>query len=157
LMRDPVTHRSTCSCAGHKWAWPASESTGWSDRFSQVVVKMQRTPARKGPRRGRSALVCFSVGWLARTPSITAGTKEEQQIRVMTEFGIERGRTRVEEEVIRVEVLICFNWFGCPQSTVTPCIYRVVRSCPSRSCQIYLWKFKSDQICSYRSDRCESI
>jgi uncharacterized protein (DUF433 family) len=41
--------------------------------------------------------------------------KEEQQIRVRTKFGVERGRTRVEGERIRVEeVLICFNWVGCP-------------------------------------------
>jgi hypothetical protein len=36
-------------------------------------------------------------------PSITAGTKEEHQIRVRTEFGVERGRTRIEGERIRVE------------------------------------------------------
>jgi hypothetical protein len=59
--------------------------------------------------------VCSSVDRPARTPSITAGTKEEQQIRVRTEFGIERGRTRVEGERIRVgEVLVCFDWVGCP-------------------------------------------
>jgi hypothetical protein len=50
------------------------------------------------------------------------------------------------------EVLVCFDWIGSPQSTVTPCIYRVGMSWPSRTRQIYLWKFKSDQICSYRSD-----
>jgi hypothetical protein len=59
--------------------------------------------------------VCSSVGRPARTPSITAEMKEEQQIRVRTKFGVERGRTRVEGERIRVEeVLICFNWVGCP-------------------------------------------
>jgi hypothetical protein len=80
--------------------------------------------------------------------------KEEQQIRVRTEFGVERGRTRVEGEIIRVgEVLVCFDWVGFPQSAMAPCIYRVGRSCPSRTYQIYLWKFKSDQICSYQFDR----
>jgi hypothetical protein len=34
--------------------------------------------------------VCSSIGKLARTPSITVGTKEEQQIRVIAEFGVER-------------------------------------------------------------------
>jgi uncharacterized protein (DUF433 family) len=52
--------------------------------------------------------------------------KEEQQVRVSTEFGVERGRTRVVGERIRVEeVLLYFNWIGCPQSTMAPCIYRV--------------------------------
>jgi hypothetical protein len=98
--------------------------------------------------------VCSSVGRPARTPSITAGMKEEHQIRVRTEFGIEIGRTRVEKDRIGVgEVLVCFDWVGCPQSAVTPCIYRVGRSCPSGTHQIYLWKFKSDQICLDRSDR----
>jgi hypothetical protein len=39
--------------------------------------------------------VCSSVDRLVRTPSITAGTKEKQQIRVRTKFGVERGRTWV--------------------------------------------------------------
>jgi hypothetical protein len=38
----------------------------------------------------------------ARTPSITAGAKEEQQIRVRTEFGVERGTIRVEKDRTRV-------------------------------------------------------
>jgi hypothetical protein len=89
--------------------------------------------------------MCSSVGRLVRTPSITTGIKEEWQIRVRTEFGVERGRTRVEGERIRVgEVLVYFDWVGCPQSAVAPCIYRVGRSCPSRTHQIYLWKFKLD-------------
>jgi hypothetical protein len=41
--------------------------------------------------------VCSSIGKQARTPSITTRTKEEQQIRVWIEFGVERGRTRVGE------------------------------------------------------------
>jgi hypothetical protein len=41
-------------------------------------------------------LVCSSVRRLARTSSIAARTKEEQQIRVMIEFGVERNSTRVE-------------------------------------------------------------
>jgi hypothetical protein len=54
--------------------------------------------------------VCSSVGRPARTSSIATGTKEEQQIRVETEFGLERGKTRVEGERIRVgEVLIVLN------------------------------------------------
>jgi hypothetical protein len=66
--------------------------------------------------------------------SITTGTKEEQQIRVRTKLGVERGRTRVEGERIRVvEVFVCFDWVGCPQSVVAPCIYRVARSCHSRT------------------------
>jgi hypothetical protein len=60
----------------------------------------------------------------------------------------------VEGERIRVgEVLVCFDWVGCTQSAVAPCIYRVERSCPSRTRKIYLWKFKSDQICSYWFDQ----
>jgi uridine phosphorylase len=83
--------------------------------------------------------VCSSIGRPARMPSITTGMKEEQQIRVRIEFGVERGRTRVEGERIRVrEVLVCFDWIGCPQSAVAPCIYSVGRSCPSRTHQIYL-------------------
>jgi hypothetical protein len=46
--------------------------------------------------------VCSSIARLAGTPSITIGTKEEQQIRVKTKFGVERGRTRVEGDRIRV-------------------------------------------------------
>jgi hypothetical protein len=38
----------------------------------------------------------------ARTSSITTGTKEEHQIRVRTEFGVERDRTRVEGDRTRV-------------------------------------------------------
>jgi hypothetical protein len=87
-------------------------------------------------------------------PSITARTKEEQQIRVKVEFGVERRRIRVERDRKRVrEFLVCFDWVGCPLSAAAPSIYRVGRSRPSRTYQIYLWKFKSDQICSYRSNR----
>jgi hypothetical protein len=46
--------------------------------------------------------VCYSVDRPARTPSIAVGAKEEQQIRVRTEFVVERGRTRVERDRIRV-------------------------------------------------------
>jgi hypothetical protein len=46
--------------------------------------------------------VCSSVGKPARTSSITVGMKEEQQIRVRTEFGVVRGRTRVEGDRRRV-------------------------------------------------------
>jgi hypothetical protein len=53
--------------------------------------------------------VCSSVGRPARMSSIAARTKEKQSIRVSTKFGVERGRTRVEGEGIRVgEVLVCF-------------------------------------------------
>jgi hypothetical protein len=79
--------------------------------------------------------------------------KEEQQIRVKAEFGVERRKIRVERGRTRVgEFLVCFNWVGCPQSAVGPFIYRVGRSCPSNTHQIYPWKFKLDQICSYWSD-----
>jgi hypothetical protein len=43
-----------------------------------------------------------STGRPARTPSITVGMKEEQQIRVRKKFRVERGRTRVEGETIKV-------------------------------------------------------
>jgi hypothetical protein len=80
--------------------------------------------------------VCSSVGRPARTSSIATGTKEEQQIRVETEFGLERGKTRVEGERIRVgEVLICFD---CPQSVVASCIYWMGWSYPNRTRQFYL-------------------
>jgi hypothetical protein len=46
--------------------------------------------------------VCYSVDRPARTPSIAVATKEEQQIRVRTEFVVERGRTRVERDRTRV-------------------------------------------------------
>jgi hypothetical protein len=76
--------------------------------------------------------VCSSVGRLARTPSNAVGTKEEQQIRVRREFGVERGRTRIEKDRTRVgEVLFYFDWVGYPQSAAAPCIYEVGRSCPS--------------------------
>jgi hypothetical protein len=103
--------------------------------------------------------VCSSIDGPARMTSITTGMKEEQQIRVMTKFVVDRGsRTRVEGDRTRVgEVLVCFDWVGCPQLAVTPCIYRMGRSCPSRTHQIYLWKFKLDQICSNRPDWCESV
>jgi hypothetical protein len=79
--------------------------------------------------------VCSSVARLTRMPSIAIGTKEEQQIRVRIEFGVERerGRTRVEGENKGRRVLVCFDWVGCPQSAVAPYIYRVGRSCPSRT------------------------
>jgi hypothetical protein len=55
--------------------------------------------------------------------SIIAKMKEEQQIKVRIEFEVERGRTRVEGERIRVgEVLVYFNWVSCPQSAVAPYI-----------------------------------
>jgi hypothetical protein len=74
----------------------------------------------------------------ARTHVIAVGTKEEQQIRVRIEFGIERRRIRVERGGTMVgEFLICFDWVGCPQSDMTRCIYRVRRSCPIRTHQIY--------------------
>jgi hypothetical protein len=60
------------------------------DRFSRVAVKIQRIPICVGPHLDRSGLMCFSVGRLARTYSIATGTKEEQQIMVMTEFRVER-------------------------------------------------------------------
>jgi hypothetical protein len=53
--------------------------------------------------------VCSSIGRLARMPSITIGTKEEHQIRVRTEFGVERGRTRVEEFLFVSIVLVFLN------------------------------------------------
>jgi hypothetical protein len=49
--------------------------------------------------------------------------KEEQQIKFRIEFGVERGRTRVEGERIRVgEVLVYFNWVSCRQSALAPYI-----------------------------------
>jgi hypothetical protein len=110
LTQDPVTHKApTCARAANEHGWlldqPADQTDigNRSHRFSQVVMEIQRTPAREGSRWGRTALVCSSVHRLARMPSITAGTKEEHQIRVRTEFGVERGRTRIEGERIRVE------------------------------------------------------
>jgi hypothetical protein len=76
---------------------------------------------------------------LAITSSIATRTKEEQQIRARVEFGVERRRIRVERDRTRVrEFLVSFDWVNRPQSTVAPCIYRVGRSCPSRTRQIYL-------------------
>jgi hypothetical protein len=50
----------------------------------------------------------------ARMPSIAAGTKDEQQIRVRIEFGVGRRRVRVERGRTRVrEFLVCFDWIGC--------------------------------------------
>jgi hypothetical protein len=75
----------------------------------------------------------------ARMPSIAAGTKDEQQIRVRIEFGVGRRRVRVERGRTRVrEFLVYFDWIGCSQSAVAPYLYRVGRSCPNRICQIYL-------------------
>jgi hypothetical protein len=55
--------------------------------------------------------------------SIIAKMKEEQQIKVRIEFEVERGRTRVEGERIRVgEVLVYFNWVSCRQSALAPYI-----------------------------------
>jgi hypothetical protein len=74
----------------------------------------------------------------ARTHLIAVGTKEEQQIRVMIEFGVEKRRIRVERGRTMVgEFLICFDWVGCPQSDMTRCIYRVRRSYLIRTRQIY--------------------
>jgi hypothetical protein len=54
--------------------------------------------------------MCFSVGRLGRMSLITVGMKEEQKIRVITEFRVERGKTRVEEGRTRVcEVFVCFD------------------------------------------------
>jgi hypothetical protein len=69
--------------------------------------------------------VCSSVGKPARMSSITAGTKKEHQIRVRTEFGVERGRTRVGERIRVGEDLVYFDWVCCPQSVMAPCIYRM--------------------------------
>jgi hypothetical protein len=55
-----------------------------------------------GTREGKSTLMCFSVGRLGRMSLITVGMKEEQKIRVITEFRVERGKTRVEEGRTRV-------------------------------------------------------
>jgi hypothetical protein len=67
--------------------------------------------------------VCSSIDMTARTLSIVTKMKEEQQIKFRIEFGVERGRTRVEGERIRVgEVLVYFNWVSCPQSAMAPCI-----------------------------------
>jgi hypothetical protein len=38
--------------------------------------------------------------------SIAVGTKEELQIMVRTEFGVERGRTKVEKDRTRVEEFV---------------------------------------------------
>jgi hypothetical protein len=52
--------------------------------------------------------------------------KEEQQIKVRAEFGVERRRIRVEKDRTRVrEFLVCFDWVGCPQLAVALNIYRV--------------------------------
>jgi hypothetical protein len=79
-------------------------------------MKIQRTPIREGPCQGKSTLVCSSIGRPARTPSITIEMKEEQQIRVRTEFGVERGRIRVGDRTSVEEFwfiligLVALNW-----------------------------------------------
>jgi hypothetical protein len=47
--------------------------------------------------------VCSSISSPARTPSITTRTKEEKQLRVRIEIGVERDRIRIEGERTRVE------------------------------------------------------
>jgi hypothetical protein len=52
----------------------------------------------------------LALARLARMSSITAGMKEEQQIRVRAEFEVERRRIRVERDRTRLgEFLICFD------------------------------------------------
>jgi hypothetical protein len=47
-------------------------------------------------------MVYSSIGRLVRTLSIVVRMKEEHQIRVRTEFGVERERIRVEVDIKRV-------------------------------------------------------
>jgi hypothetical protein len=47
-------------------------------------------------------MVYSSIGRLVRTLSIVVRMKEEHQIRVRTEFGVERERIRVEIDIKRV-------------------------------------------------------
>jgi hypothetical protein len=61
-------------------------------------------------------MVYSSIGRLVRTLSIVVRMKEEHQIRVRTEFGVERERIRVEVDIKRVRefwfvsiVLVVFN------------------------------------------------
>jgi hypothetical protein len=77
--------------------------------------------------------VCSSVDRLARTPSITIRTKEEQQIRVRTKFRIERGRTRIEGDRIRVGDLWFVSIGLVALNRLWHPIYRVGRSCPRRT------------------------
>jgi hypothetical protein len=47
-------------------------------------------------------MVYSSIGRLVRTLSIVVRMKEEHQIRVRTEFGVERERIRIEVDIKRV-------------------------------------------------------
>ena len=66
---------------------------------------------------------------------------------LVEKLGGKAGKKAKEEENMSLLRL------GSSQSDVHPHIYRVGRSCPSRTRQIYLWKFKPNQICLDRSDR----
>jgi hypothetical protein len=92
--------------------------------------------------------------------------KEEQQIRVRAEFGVERRRIRVERDRTGVRVfLVCFDWFGCSQPVVTSCINRVMRYFPSAGLIKSIFESLNQIRSIYtdltgrqnRSDRCESV
>jgi hypothetical protein len=74
LTRDLVTHRSTCSYAGRKRAWPVSGSADGQtdignrlDRFFTGCRENSTNSCPGGTRRGRSTLVCSSVGFAYRS------------------------------------------------------------------------------------------
>jgi hypothetical protein len=104
LTRDLVTHQSTCSCVGCKRASPASGLAGRLDRYRQPVrLVFHGSPQKSNKLLPRRDPVGAGVPWCvlaspmpARRPSIATGMKEEQQITVRVEFGVERRRITVE-------------------------------------------------------------
>jgi hypothetical protein len=75
----------------------------WSERFLRGHCETPTNGYQEGPHRGRSTLGCSSIDMPDRMPSIDARTMEEHQIRVRVEFGVERQRTVVERDRIKVE------------------------------------------------------
>jgi hypothetical protein len=95
-------------------------------------------PRRDPIRASVCQLVLASVGQLG-CPQMTIETKEELRLG----FGKVGQRDKsTKRQKIKENYLFRLGWL--PQSAVAPCIYRVWKSCPSRTHQIYLYKFKSD-------------
>jgi hypothetical protein len=105
---------------------------GRSDRSSSGSDEktFRCSPKRDPVRANMCRLVLMSAGRLGR-PRIVVEMKEEQRL----EFGKVGQR---DKSMKRQKKNICFNCDDCSQSAVAPCIYRVGRSCPIKTHQIYL-------------------
>jgi hypothetical protein len=85
-------------------------------------------------------------------PSIIVETRVEHRLG----FGKVGQRDKnTKRQKIKEKCLFGLGWL--PQLIMAPCICRVGWSCPSSTHQIYLCKYKLDQICLNWFDRCELV